>query len=155
MKNEGKKFEEDIKKSFPAHWFSYRLRDSSGSWSNSGVSRFTPTNICDFFVFTGEKLIGIECKSFKGKSCPFNNIKENQVNGLYEINKFKNSHGVFFLNFRDLSETYILSAIKIKELILLESRKSISLEQARQFGILIPQIIKRTRYTYYFDNLID
>ena len=46
--NEGKKFEEDFKKSMDKYniW-NYRLRDSSGSWSNNKGSRFTPKNICD------------------------------------------------------------------------------------------------------------
>ena len=64
--NEGKKFEEDFKKSMDKYniW-NYRLRDSSGSWSNNKGSRFTPKNICDYIAYNNGKLYLLELKSHK------------------------------------------------------------------------------------------
>ncbi len=149
-RNEGKKFEEDFAKSIPKEWYYYRLKDSAGSWANTSLSRFTPKNSCDFFLFTGSTLYGIECKSFKGKSMPHSNIKNNQLIGLLEmsINDPLNAQGYFVLNFRDLEETYAIGAFIVNDMIEQDRRKSISIEEARVNGILIPQKLKRVRYSY-------
>lgn len=156
-KNEGKKFEEDFQKSVPKEWFFYRLKDSSGSWSNDDTkSRFTPKNMCDFFMYNGEFLYGIECKSFKGKSMPYSNIANHQLDGLFDMSiEFPVfAQGFFLLNFRDLAETYMINAHTVKALKVMTSRKSISLEEARRNGTLIPQQLKRVRYRYDLSVLI-
>lgn len=149
-KNEGKKFEEDFQNSIPEDWFCDRLKDSAGSWSNTGESRFTPKNKCDFYVFTGKLLYGVECKSFKWKSMPYSNISKVQREGLLDMSTKKpnNAQGVFVLNFRDLNETYCINAFTINALILQGHRKSISLDEARANGILVPQQLKGVRYRY-------
>lgn len=146
----GKKFEEDFFKSAPKDWFIYRLKDSAGSWSNNDLSRFTPRNICDFFLFTGKILYGIECKSFKGKSMPYSNIKDNQLKGLLDmsVDLPMNARGIFVFNFRDLNETYYINAFMVNALIQTGTRKSLSINEARENGILIPQELKRVRYSY-------
>lgn len=146
----GKKFEEDFSKSVPKDWFCYRLKDSAGSWANTSLSRFTPKNSCDFFIFTGKILYGIECKSFKGKSMPYSNIKDNQIKDLLEmsVDPPVNARGIFILNFRDINETYCLNAFMVNALMQSGKRKSISLDEARANGILIPQKLKRVRYKY-------
>lgn len=150
MKNPGKKFEEDIQKSVPDEWFWYRLKDSSGSWSKTEKSRFTPKNICDFFIFTGHSLYGVECKSFKGKSMPYSNINKNQMDGLSDMCFYvpKNAVGCFILNFRDIGETYFFSALDLLNIKAYSNRKSISIADCKKYGALIPQTLKRTRYKY-------
>jgi len=149
-KNEGKKFEEDFQKSVPKDWFVYRLKDSAGSWSNTSASRFTPKNSCDFFMFTGKTLFGIECKSFKGKSLSYSNISDNQLEDLTDfcIGPPHKIFGVFALNFRDINETYLVPAFIVNSLKLSGARKSLSLEEVKANGTLIPQTLKRTRYWY-------
>ena len=46
MKNEGKKFEEDFKKSVPKNLFYYRFIDGTSAW-DGGNARFQAKNICD------------------------------------------------------------------------------------------------------------
>ncbi len=149
-KSEGKKFEEDFQQSVPKDWFCYRLKDSAGSWSNTEVSRFTPKNSCDFFVFTGRTLFAIECKSLKGKSLPYSNIRDKQLKDLVEIDGRKpvNSYGVFVINFRDVNETYLIHSYIVNGLKLSGERKSLSLEECKKNGTLIPQTLKRVRYRY-------
>lgn len=151
----GKKFEADFEKSVSVDWFIYRLKDCPNAWpgkegTNPKNIRFTPKNMCDFLVYTGVMYYGVECKSFKGKSMSYGNIADHQLDGLLEmsITGPKTSQGMFLLNFRDLSETYAINAFLINALIESGERKSISIEEARANGVLIPQEIKRTRYKY-------
>ena len=156
-KNEGKKFEEDIQASVPKEWFCYRLKDSSGSWSNTEVSRFTPKNMCDFFIFTGETLYGVECKSFRGKSVPYsmlNDKKSVKLNQMVAMSNIYGAYGCYFLNFRDLAETYIVSSVVVKELRLEGSRKSMSYKQVKEYGYKIPQQLKKVRYRYGLKSVL-
>ena len=87
MKNLGKKFEEDWRKSVPENVFFYRFRDSSGAWSGNNQLRFTPSNIADNLLFYNNCLFLNELKEHKGKSIPLDKIignktKEKQINDL-------------------------------------------------------------------------
>ena len=99
MKNTGKKFEEDIKKSIDDTAFLYRLKDSGGSWQGGNKGRFTPSNICDFILFKGSKLYLLELKSHKGKSIPYTAIK--QLDKLLEVanRKLENLKALLLLIF--------------------------------------------------------
>ena len=154
-KNPGKQFETDFSKSIPDEWFCYRLKDSALSWANTSNSRFTPRNSCDFFLFTGFTLYGVECKSFLGKSMPYSNIKDNQLKDLLNMSVSKpiNAQGIFILNFRDFAETYYLNAFVVNALIQSGVRKSISIDEARSNGILVPQKLKIVRYSYNLTGL--
>ena len=144
--NEGKKFEQDFINSVPETWFKYRLNDSGGSWQGGDKARFTPSNICDFIVYNS-KLWLLELKSHKGKSIPFSCIRPKQVEGLLEAYKRGTKAG-YIINFRDIEETYYISSFYVSHAIETYDRKSISLGYIKQYGILIPQEKKRTRYSY-------
>lgn len=148
--NKGKIFESDFQKSVPYHWFIYRLKDSAVNWNRTDLTQHTPSNSCDFFLFTGSTLYGVECKSFKGKSMPFSKIKEKQLKDLLamSVNKPLNAQGLFILNFRDLSETFSINAFMLNALIQQGHRKSIGIDEARHIGARIPQQLKRVRYRY-------
>ena len=50
--NVGKRFEADIKASIPEGVLFYRFRDSPNSFGGyDDVTRFTPSNVCDCFMF--------------------------------------------------------------------------------------------------------
>lgn len=152
-KNEGKKFEEDFEKSCPGGWQIIRLKDSSASWSNTGVSRFTPKNMCDFILFTGRTLYVLELKSFLGKSMNYkllNDDREQKLGKmvLFHQNVPANSEAYYILNFREINETYAIKAPVVMRLKHAMERKSISLDQAKVHGILIKQELKRVRYRY-------
>ena len=71
--NEGKRFEEDIKKSVPSEYFYYRFKDGTGNFNgtkNENV-RFQAKNICDCEVMTDNYLFLLELKSHLGKSISF------------------------------------------------------------------------------------
>lgn len=111
-KNVGKKFEEQFKKSIPDYCFSHRLRDSAMSYNNSGVTKFTWNNECDFFVFDckGKRLYAIELKSTKYNYMSFENqkdmkssrlIKFHQIKSLYNMSRYEGVIPCFIFNFRD------------------------------------------------------
>lgn len=157
--NEGKKFEEDIQNSIPENWWCYRLKDSSGSWSKTDKSRFTPKNMCDFIIFNTEKgyNYGIECKSFKGKSMPYgnlNDVKGKKLDALCDMSSKKNCCGGFILNFRDLNETYWIEAVVLNAIKENSDRKSLSLGEVELYGKYIPQKLKRVRYSYDFTRIL-
>ncbi|HII4524294.1 TPA: Holliday junction resolvase RecU [Clostridium perfringens] len=93
MKNEGKKFEEDFKKSIPEKYFVYR---------------FKAHNICDFEVFAEDKLFLFEIKSYKGASIPLSGIRKTQLEEMLKASNYKNIEPYFLLNFRWLEKVYAI-----------------------------------------------
>ena len=152
--NEGKKFEEDFKKSMDKYniW-SYRLRDSSGSWSNSKGSRFTPKNICDYIAYNNWGLYLLELKSHKGSSLPFAAISDYQLKRLSSID-YLGIKAYFIINMRDKGETYAIEALKIKNYIETSGRKSIPISFMENEGIEIKGTKRRTRYEYDVGELL-
>ena len=73
-KNLGKPFEnrfaKDWKRCFP-NTLIYRLPDQQSGYAGGGSS-----NPCDFFCFTGNELLMVECKAHKGASIPFTAIPQ-------------------------------------------------------------------------------
>jgi len=64
-KNEGKKFEEDFKNSCEKY-FTIKLNDSGGGWSQGEKTSFTPPNPCDFILHAPPYIIPLELKSVIG-----------------------------------------------------------------------------------------
>jgi len=162
VKNCGKTFEEDFAKSFK-DIFIYRLRDNAGAWNESVIRnngkngiRFTTTNICDFIAYSNKsnKLLLLELKSFKGKSCPFTNFKKHQIEGLYIEGKKEGVEAYAILNFRDLNETFGVRAELIYEFYEKGERKSFSYEFCKEQGVLIVGRLKRTRWEYDVEELL-
>ena len=146
--NTGKKFEEDIKNSIDSTAFLYRLRDSGGSWQGGNKSRFTPSNICDFILFKSPRMYLLELKSHKGKSIPYTAIK--QLDKLLEVSnrKLENLGVYLLLNFADLEETYLIEVESVASIRDSKSRKSLSIEDVREYGYKVDQVKKKVRYRY-------
>lgn len=144
--NEGKKFEEDFKKSIPSWCWCYRFRDSAGTWQGGSKTRFTPSNICDFMVMA-DKLFLLELKSHKGSSIPINCIRENQLKQMSEIEK-SNIAAYFIFNFRDKEKTYAIKAKEVKSYVEGTQRKSIPISWCEENGIEILSTKKKVRYRY-------
>lgn len=153
MANEGKKFEEDFRKSIPAGFYIYKLKDAGG-WSNASNTRFTISNMCDFIMYSKPTLYLLELKSTKGKSLPFSNIKDNQVKELLAASNTEGIQAGLVINLRSVNETYYLSIKDFKKYVETTERKSISLDYLRNEGILIEQELKKTRYRYNIKEFI-
>lgn len=113
MRNSGKKFEEQFKKSVPEHCLLQRLNDSPQAFKQSGLTRFTPKNPCDFFMYDSlsHNLFALELKSTKNNSVSFDDIaiteKQNkmihrhQILGLLKFSQYDGVIAGFIFNFRD------------------------------------------------------
>lgn len=149
-KNQGKRFEEDWKNSIPDKIFFYRFRDGTANFAgtkNENV-RFQQKNMCDCLLYDSENLFLLELKSTKGKSIPFGNIRQNQLDELVRVSDFSGVYSGFVFNFRDVEKTYFLDANTTFDYIMTADRKSFPIDFVDSKGIQIKQTLLRTRYRY-------
>lgn len=157
-KNEGKKFEEDFKKSCDNTdgVFFYRLKDGSASWGGNDLTRFQAKNDFDNFIYSIYGLCLLELKSTLGKSLPLGNIKQSQIDGL---NKAANKnidklYAGFIINYRDCEETYYISVQQLNDFINKNERKSIPIDFCRDNGLKLSGKKLKVRYRYNIDEFI-
>ena len=77
MKNQGKIFEESIKKSVPDYALLYRLPDAAQSFGGGSNLRFSQKNPFDFLLWDSYKhiLYALEAKTVQGQSISFERNK--------------------------------------------------------------------------------
>ena len=154
--SEGKKFEEDFKKSVPFEYFFYRFKDGTGNFNgqkNENV-RFQAKNMCDCEVMTHEKLFLLELKSHLGKSISFTCIRNNQIEEMSKVDH-KRIKTYFIFNFRDLEKTYAIEAKKIKEYMETAKGKSFPVKWCEENGTEIENHRKKVRYTYNLEKFFN
>lgn len=140
-KNEGKRFEQEIKASFPPDFYIERYKDDTAGFY--GVS-----NPADYRLYKYPYTFLLELKTHKGKSIPMDKIRDNQLKGMYKAVMYKGIYAGFLLNFRDLEETYYIPVQDMVTFMTSNDRKSIPVDWCREFGTKIEQEKKRVRYTY-------
>lgn len=147
-KGPGKMFEEDFISSVPKRCDVTRLKDAGG-WSDATNMRFTSKNPCDFIIWSKQtrRMYKFELKSVQGKSMPFANIKQHQLDSLCE-SRNKGVFALFVVNFRAVNETYLIKPEMIEACIENGVRKSLSLAEAQAGGFFVKQKLKRIRYRY-------
>ena len=154
MKNLGKIFEENFRKSVPEDTFYYRFRDSGSSFYGGNVNlRFTPSNIADNMLFYNGCLLLNELKNHKGKSIPINCIcgnktKERQINDMRAANKFYNVFANLIVFFSDIEKCYVVNIEQFIEFTEKSNRKSISITWFEENGTEIEVIKLRTNYRF-------
>jgi len=138
--NDGKRFEDNFKKSIPENVYCLRLTDSSpaGFGENKNM-RFSIQSPYDFILYANNQMYALELKSTQGKSISFIGksamIKPHQVEALRHADRFGIISG-FILNFRDHG-TYFLSIKDFDNF--KEERNSIPISYCEQVGILLPE----------------
>lgn len=159
-KDEGKKFEEDLKNSIPPDFFTERYKDDTAGFK--GVA-----NPADYRLYKYPLTFLIELKSHKGKSLPLVKIRPNQIKGLYKASHYRGIYAGFIINFRDLEETYYISVDEVfskyyefddkGDPVIKTSagRKSIPVEWCREYGVRIEQTKKRVRYSYNLSKWLE
>lgn len=129
----------------------YRLRDNASSFANGTNTRFTSSNICDYFLLDdiSKTLFLIECKSSKGTSIPLTMVRDNQIQGLLEANKHALIAGLL-INFRNIhNDTFFISINDYIRMIENLNKKSFNIKDLIEHNALkINSVRKRTRYTY-------
>lgn len=169
-KNPGKKFEEDIKVSAENQGiFILRLNDSSLSWQHEKTSRFTAENPYDFVMFQPPNLFCLELKSSGYPSISIQRdpeeknkmIKLHQINSLTQSSLHEGVYAGFIFNFRDdeninNNDTYFMFINDFNTFLVETDKKSINKLNVVQYGgIRLDQKLKRTRYTYDVEKMIE
>ena len=143
--NNGKRFEQDFKKSVPKSVYYYRFRDGTSAWGNQENTRFQATNLCDCLLYNRGQLHLLELKSYKSTSLPFTAIRKNQIEGLLSASQFGINAGfVIKLN----GETYYIDVESVDQFIKTSDRKSIPLKFLQDNGIFIPRVKLKVNYRY-------
>ena len=150
--DEGKRFEQDIRASIPPEFFIERYKDDTAGFK--GVA-----NPADFRLYKYPFTFLWELKTHKGKSIPLSKIRNSQLKGMKKAYPHYGVYCGFFLNYRDLEETYYITFVALVDAYYLLNdegdyepkkggRKSIPVEWCRENGVRIPQTKKRVRYSY-------
>jgi recombination protein U len=166
-KNEGKRFEEDFKKSCPDYALVYRLPDSAQSFGGGGKLRFSRKNPFDFILWDSSrsKLYALELKTVSGKSISFERnedekggeIHYHQIQGLNEWNNFNVVCG-FLIFFREIETTIFLSIDSFNKLLEVIQKKSFTVSDLETNNIYyerISQSLARTRYRFDIDSFLS
>jgi hypothetical protein len=127
--NTGKLFEELIKDScFLQNIACIRLKDA-GYTGEQTTRRFTVTNICDFILYDGQKMLLLEAKSSKGKSISISRLKQ-LVRLADEQNKvfLDNYKAGFIFEFSE-HKYYYSSVERLDKIISDTTKKSINMDE--------------------------
>ena len=126
-KNLGKAFEDRMKRDwlrcFP-DTLCYRLPDQQSGYAGGGGS-----NPCDFFCFTGNELLMIECKAHAGQSIPFSAIR--QYDKMLGYKNLKNIYPGVLVWFYE-KDTIIWVSIEEMEKMVIDGEKSIGLRMVKE-----------------------
>lgn len=170
MKNQGKRFEEDIGKSIPDYALLHRLPDPPQSFGGSSNLRFSRKNPFDFILWDSHShiLYALEMKTVQDNSISFERysdenriIHKHQIDGLNKWNQYDGIVCGFVIEFRKSETTIFIDIDSFNKLIVLITKKSFNIKDLDDNAIpylIIPQTKKRTRYVYdieYFLNCIS
>lgn len=157
MKN-GQRFEDNFRSSIDrdnSDLFFYRFKDGTANWNPTEKTRFQAHNICDCMIFYKNSLFLFELKSHKGKSLPFNCIRNNQYEEMYSAGFKKNVYPFLIIFFSDINECY---ALHIRDILALKAnleRKSIPLSYCQEKGFKIESRLLKTNYRYNIQQFLD
>jgi recombination protein U len=156
MKNLGKRFEENWKKSIPSDTFFYRFRDSGSTYYGGNQNlRFSASNIADCMLYdtNSKELYLCELKSHKGKSLPMscvasNKTKEKQIDDLYNASQFDGVNASLIVFFSDVERCFELPISELLSFSLYEDRKSIPISYFEEKGVEIEVIKLQTNHKF-------
>lgn len=162
MKNLGKVFEQNFRKSIPVSKkiYYYRLKDTASSYYGGNENlRFSQNNIADAFLFyVGDymtNLLILEFKNHKGKSLPLSCIKENQLNGMIDANKKTGVIPMLVVFFIDVEKCYSLNIEFVEKFIENNERKSIPINYFEEYGTEIEVTKLKTNYRYNIEKWLN
>jgi len=172
-KNSGKIFEDQLKASIPDYALLYKIPDVSRKYGESS-EKIARNNLkaCknpfDFILWNSKTrvLFALECKTVKGKSIAFERegdkeckgIHWHQIKGLTKWSEYDGICAGFIIEFREIETTIFLNIKEFNKLIDLNDKKSFNIKDLESAGIkyiIIPQKLKRIRYTYDIEELLN
>ena len=145
MTNNGKRFEQDFKKSVPKGVWYYRFKDGTASWDNGNATRFQQQNICDCMLVQHGQLTLCELKSSKGISLPFNNIRQSQIDQMIEASQY-GINALFIIKLDN--NVFAIDVESVDDYIRNAQRKSIPISWLEENGIHVPCEKLKVNYRY-------
>lgn len=150
--NEGKRFEQNFKKSVPKDVYYLRLQDSANGFDQtSDTLRFAAKSPYDCILFKDDTMYALELKSTKGKSISFSGsspmIKQHQIDELTRASKFGIKAG-FVFDFRE-QKTFYVPILAFSDFVLTTDKKSINIKEVEAIGVEIPK--KKLKVNYRYD----
>ena len=162
MKNLGKIFEQNWKKSIPLSnkIYYYRLKDSASSYYGGNNNlRFSQNNIADAFMFyVGDfvaTLLILEFKSHKGKSLPLTCIRDNQLKEMIAAKEKIGVIPMLIVFFSDFERCFSLEIKYVEKFIIENERKSIPLDYFEKYGTEIEVNKLKTNYKYNVEKWLN
>ncbi|MED1863409.1 Holliday junction resolvase RecU [Fictibacillus nanhaiensis] len=164
-KGTGKLFEEEIQTSSAEQriWF-FRVRDVNPMAIKPGYK--TAENPYDSLIYYDGHLFPTELKSTKGKSLPFKNIKDHQIESLIKSNTYdRRIIPGFIINFSDLNRAFFLQIDDFMEYMehakdnqktcrgFSVNDKSLTLDYCEGIGIEITGHKKKVKMRWYVNEL--
>lgn len=172
MKNVGKQFEEQFKKSLDDYkekvqGYTYRLPDSPMTFNVKlqEMTRFTLNNPYDYQAYYFPHLYGFELKSTEGTSYSIAKdnsraekhkmIKYHQRMGLLELSQSKGAYAGFIFNFREKEHTYFMDIRDFENWYSSANKGSINEKDIiLHGGILIEQTLIRVKYDFNIEKML-
>lgn len=166
MKNTGKLFEQDLKKSVPDYALMYRLPDPAQVFSKTDNLRFSAKSPFDFLLWDAKRhlLYAFEAKTVAGKAISFERSKEeskeihyHQIQGLTKWSEYDGITAGFIIEFRGLEQTIFLDIQDFNKLIEMIDKKSFNVKDLADNGLpyfIIPQQRMKTRSKYDIDAFL-
>ena len=168
MKNAGKIFEADFKKSVPDYCLLIRIPDPPQAFTQNAGTKFSRKNICDYYCFQSKSQIfyALELKSTKNRYITFEDITldepskkmihKHQILGLRNYVQYENVIAGFIFNFRDEEEnierTYFQNIIDFESMCNRINKFSFNeLDLVINGGIKISGEKKRIHYRWNLD----
>lgn len=165
--NNGKKFEDDFRKSIGDQILLYRLPDAAQSFGKSSNLRFSKKNPFDYLLWDSSSriLYALELKTVQGKSISFERSKDesgkihyHQIEGLNDWNKYNGIICGFIIQFRQDNVTLFIEIDQFNKLISILDKKSFTmadLDNNHINYIIIPNTKLRVRYRYDVAQFIN
>jgi recombination protein U len=166
-KGTGKLFEEEVQTSCKEQkiWF-FRVRDVNPMALKPKFK--TPENPYDALIYRDGYLFPSELKSTKGKSLPFKNIKDHQIESLVSSNTYDDKIiPGFIINFSDLGKSFFLHINDFMEYLehakdkqksckgFSVNDKSLTLDYCEGIGIEIRGQKKKIKMRWYINKLCN
>lgn len=149
-KNDGKTFEQNIRKQFEA------IPNVSVDRINDNVGYSGAYNIADLIVYRKPYKYYIECKCVRGTSFPFANINKKALDDMQYQSIINGVNCWFIIWFIDLDKTICINATEIYAQMYVRNKKSIGVSSFNDYDyITVKGIKKRKFYNYDLTNLLD
>lgn len=153
MTGTGKIFETYFRRSIPKEVYFYRFKDGTSSW-DGGKARFQVKNIADCELFYNGKLFILELKSTKGKSLPYKNIRQSQIDELSRASEYKDIICGFVIDFSELNECYFIKISQFNEYKNKASRNSLPIDYLRENAVKIGVELIRKHKRYAVSDIL-